>query len=394
MSGPPTTKDVRHPATLLCHPVVVMAVVVCAVNDHLFKGSGWLPGVVTGKLSDVAGLFFFPTLLAVLLFLATRIAGRWSPPIRQFRWFDRPRVYLDTAAFLTIAVFAAVNISLTANSLLEPYWGVVTMDVTDLLCLPMVLVGRQFALRRWTQPKISTNTTRSLGWKHWGAIAFAVVVSSATSPAPATVTITGFPHWEVSPSVVHCHHDTEIRGWFARSGKQGAGFVLRLDRVADGPTEAEVNSAKLIASFHASLPRGRALVVNGRPSPRSQTIDGGGAFYIPFEFDNEQAQDDDLTKGAVEITLYLDGQRYDLRFDARHRSGALTDTYSGYQPYHLHGEPVQKWGLDPEQEGIEISGEHRLRSGEYLRRDPSRPGEYGVRFESAWTGGCSETGND
>lgn len=42
----------------------VLAVVVLFVNDHLLKHA--FPGLVTGKLSDVAGMIFFPVLLAAL----------------------------------------------------------------------------------------------------------------------------------------------------------------------------------------------------------------------------------------------------------------------------------------------------------------------------------------
>ena len=380
------TSDTRHPVTLLCHPAVLLAVAACAVNDHLFKGSGWLPGVVTGKLSDVAGLFFFPVLLAVLLFLVARITGRLVPFIGKLRRFDQPRTYVDTATILTIAVFAALNVSPTANALLEPYWGVVTMDMTDLLCLPMVLVGRQFTLRRWRQPVAST-TTRSLTWRHWGALAFAVVVSAATSPAPATVTIAGFPYWSVSPPVVHCHDDTEIRGWFAKSGREGTGFVLRLDRVIDEPTDIQVDVAQFLASTGEPSSEEWSVVVDGAPSPRSQVIDGGGAFYIPFEFDNEQA----LIAGKVKLSLRIGGQPYDLTFDSKHRSGAISDWYVGYERY---GEPL--WGSIPEEEGAFKTGPRRdgRPDGPFLVRRAAEPGVYGVRFDPQWSGGCGEAGNE
>ena len=35
----------------LCHPLPLAAVLVLAVNDHVLKGSGLLPDMVTGKLS-------------------------------------------------------------------------------------------------------------------------------------------------------------------------------------------------------------------------------------------------------------------------------------------------------------------------------------------------------
>jgi len=51
------------------------AVLVLAVNDHVLKGSGLLPDMVTGKLSDVAGLFFFPIFCAATVRGLRRLAG-------------------------------------------------------------------------------------------------------------------------------------------------------------------------------------------------------------------------------------------------------------------------------------------------------------------------------
>ncbi len=43
------------------HPVPLASVALLALNDHVLKR--YHPSVVTGKLSDFAGLFFFPILL-------------------------------------------------------------------------------------------------------------------------------------------------------------------------------------------------------------------------------------------------------------------------------------------------------------------------------------------
>ncbi len=43
-------------------PLVICALALLIVNDHLLKAA--YPGLVTGKLSDFAGLVFFPLLLA------------------------------------------------------------------------------------------------------------------------------------------------------------------------------------------------------------------------------------------------------------------------------------------------------------------------------------------
>ena len=70
------TSSSRSWADDLCHPLPIAAVLVLTLNDHVLKGSGLLPGWLTGKLSDFAGLFFFPLLLAALARGAARLAGR------------------------------------------------------------------------------------------------------------------------------------------------------------------------------------------------------------------------------------------------------------------------------------------------------------------------------
>jgi hypothetical protein len=57
------------------HPLTVGATAVLLLNDHVLK-QAW-PGLVTGKLSDVAGLVVAPPVLGLLfgLFLAGRLAA-------------------------------------------------------------------------------------------------------------------------------------------------------------------------------------------------------------------------------------------------------------------------------------------------------------------------------
>jgi len=58
----------------LGHPVTVVALLVLVVNDHVLKAA--YPGVVTGKLSDAAGLVLAPPLLALLV--RRPAAALWS----------------------------------------------------------------------------------------------------------------------------------------------------------------------------------------------------------------------------------------------------------------------------------------------------------------------------
>lgn len=144
-AGPPLVPS-RPAGGLMLHPLVLGSVAVLVLNDHLLKaavGSWW-----TGKLSDVAGLVFFPVLLLAAVELAGAAAGRsWRPGRR----------WLVLAAVLTAAGFAAVEVLSWADALYEQVLGAVqapvrvllggppgpvvaTADLSDLLALPAVLL--------------------------------------------------------------------------------------------------------------------------------------------------------------------------------------------------------------------------------------------------------------
>jgi len=145
---------------LFADPRVVLAVGVLIVNDHLLKGA-W-PGLVTGKLSDLAGLIIAPLLvLAGARALADGI-GRRGLPLRSAA---------VVATILTAIAFAAVKTLLPAADAYRIFMGlarwpidalvasasggglppirpvVLVMDPTDLLVLPAVLVGAWLAIR-------------------------------------------------------------------------------------------------------------------------------------------------------------------------------------------------------------------------------------------------------
>jgi len=59
----------------LLHPITLVALALWAINDHLLQG--WGPGVLTGKLSGVAGLVVCPTVLfGILEWCAPRLVRR------------------------------------------------------------------------------------------------------------------------------------------------------------------------------------------------------------------------------------------------------------------------------------------------------------------------------
>lgn len=132
----------------MCHPVAIAAVVVLLVNDHLLK-SRW-PGPVTGKVSDLAGLVFFPLLLASIWELIARITGH-RPSTAT------PKVVIG-CILITAAGFIAVKVSSAASDLyvdaLEQVTGSdheIVLDATDLFTLPAVALAWFVHRSTWRQ---------------------------------------------------------------------------------------------------------------------------------------------------------------------------------------------------------------------------------------------------
>jgi hypothetical protein len=163
----PTRGD--RPADGMGHPVVLVALLVLVLNDQLAKPA-W-PGVVTGKLSDVAGLIVAPIALQAVWELIAWLTGRWSGP--------SDRVLVTSIGLVGVA-FAAIQLWTPATDAYRWALGVVqwplraaaavvvggpvgavvpvqaTADVEDLLALPALLVtwwaGRRRGSRRAAGP--------------------------------------------------------------------------------------------------------------------------------------------------------------------------------------------------------------------------------------------------
>lgn len=135
----PTQKRLE-PMWSLLHPVWWVALGMLAINDHMLKGAGVLPGWFTGKLSDFAGLFLAPPLLAALLKV-------------------RSRPGLMACYGATGLVFSAIQLSegLAAHwidflATMGVHWRVWS-DPTDLLALPML-----WASWKLLEPEMHANT--------------------------------------------------------------------------------------------------------------------------------------------------------------------------------------------------------------------------------------------
>ena len=124
------------------HPVSLVCVAVLALNDHFLKGSGLLPGLVTGKLSDFTGLAFFPllctALVDVVLLAASRLGARIDFSLRRWK--------IGVAVAATAIFFSAIKLSPIAAETVAGWLSVtgwnaqIVADPTDLIALVALLV--------------------------------------------------------------------------------------------------------------------------------------------------------------------------------------------------------------------------------------------------------------
>jgi hypothetical protein len=145
------------PPSGLLHPLALAAIALLVVNDHVLKAR--YPGWLTGKLSDVAGLVFFPLLLRALL------APLLRPLLRPLS-IGRERLLLACVAMTALA-FAAIKLAAPATAACEHVLAAlqgggraaIVRDPTDLLALPCVLAALWIA-RRVEEPPAATLIAR------------------------------------------------------------------------------------------------------------------------------------------------------------------------------------------------------------------------------------------
>lgn len=142
----------RAPGDGILHPVTIGALLLLILNDHVLKAA--FPGLVTGKLSDVAGLVFFPTLLVGVIEVLIRRVG--------------PRALVVVAVIATAIVFtltktwdpAADAYRVTLGILQWPFRALLSggeaslarvsfvKDPTDLVALPALFIPLRLGLKR------------------------------------------------------------------------------------------------------------------------------------------------------------------------------------------------------------------------------------------------------
>jgi hypothetical protein len=170
-----THRDTLHPGRALLHPLWLGALALLVLNDHVWKAA-W-PGLVTGKLSDFAGLAVAPGVLAALLMARSRAA-------------------VFGAHLAVGAVFAAINVwpaaarAWEALMALGPLPWAVTVDPTDLVGL-----GGLAASWVWLVPAMARPLPSPRPLLQTAALATGALACMATSPpSPNPVERSTFGH--------------------------------------------------------------------------------------------------------------------------------------------------------------------------------------------------------
>ena len=134
----------------LVAPLPLAAAALVLVNDRVLKGA--FPGLVTGKLSDVAGAFVLPLFLSALLALVTR-------------WPLRARLAAGTA--FTVIAIAAVKLSPVAAGAtaraLDAMWvplglsrAQIVVDPSDLVAAPLALAAYAYGCNACARKEVAS----------------------------------------------------------------------------------------------------------------------------------------------------------------------------------------------------------------------------------------------
>lgn len=121
---------------MLLRPVPLFALVLLVANDHFLKYAGLLPGWLTGKLSDFAGMVVAPVVLVEALQLL-RVRGT----LRMHGLIACALTGVVFALLKTVPHFNAVYLSVSKTLLSPLGWHVsALLDATDLLALSALAV--------------------------------------------------------------------------------------------------------------------------------------------------------------------------------------------------------------------------------------------------------------
>lgn len=164
-----------NPKSALQHPLWWIMLILLVSNDFIFKYSQAFPNLISGKLSDFAGLMVFPLFVALLF-----------PRIGRKTWIA---IHMATAAlFAAIKLLPPVASLYIAGLNAVGLQGQVFFDKTDLIALPILLVSCYVYPR--LRPVFSAPKQKNIFAA--AAIVLAAVFCTASGSATPPRTLTNF----------------------------------------------------------------------------------------------------------------------------------------------------------------------------------------------------------
>ncbi|MDT0213788.1 hypothetical protein Q9R29_07790 [Rothia sp. ARF10] len=251
-------------------PATLLALVVLVLNDRVLK-EAW-PGLVTGKLSDVAGLVVAPPLLALALTVAR------VPHARAW------------AVGSTGVLFAVAKATLVGSEVASQAWSLalpslVRQDLTDLVALPAL------GLAWWAGGRAGREvpTGRRRSSLAVGALVLpgAVLATTATSCSPAD----GLREVTVYEGVFTggdggIERRVVTSDWSAVT-IDGAGRLQQLSGL-DHQRLAEGARAVSTVACSTSAPRLCWRRAQGTPAAVEASSDGGATWQLEFAVDQRE----------------------------------------------------------------------------------------------------------
>lgn len=167
--------------TTLLHPVFWAALAILLVNDHVLKGAGLLPALLTGKLSDLAGLIVAPWLVVTTF-------GALGARTRAARTLAFALVVLPFALTKASPMCAAwLDLAMRALGLGWRTWS----DPTDLVALAVLPLTWHLTTPRAARPSQSAARALERAGVVLGAAA-CLATSRAPEPTPANIVTTAW----------------------------------------------------------------------------------------------------------------------------------------------------------------------------------------------------------
>ncbi|MGW4063605.1 hypothetical protein ACWEGE_35330 [Amycolatopsis sp. NPDC004747] len=256
------------------HPLTVGATAVLLLNDHVLKPA-W-PGLVTGKLSDVAGLVAAPPLLGLLLglFLAGRAAAA-------------------AAVLAAGAGFAMVKLTAWGAGVASAAWSVVNgpsvilADPTDLVAVPALGLS-WWAYRRVTG---ASPLPDGLAFRVRVVVAVPVTVLAVTATSAPADTTQAVESVKSEGSQVVIEAADAI--YSSASGVDGWKYVSRVPHPSDfsaSPPTRQTEACVPDVAAHCYRVRGTAdldgngqLPSGGRQPGVDETTDAGRTWHTAWE---------------------------------------------------------------------------------------------------------------